>query len=73
MSPSPPSGNNDEDDNNCKEFSDESADETISSLFVQEYWLDNHEDSDYDTQRTRHMEELLSHGYLPYQVTIKSP
>jgi hypothetical protein len=46
MSPSPPSGNNDEDDNNCEKFSDESVDKTISSLFVQESWLDNHEDSD---------------------------
>jgi hypothetical protein len=29
-----PSGNNDEDYNNCEEFNDESIDETTSSLFV---------------------------------------
>jgi hypothetical protein len=35
----PLSGNNDEDDNNYKEFSDESTNETTSSLFVYESWL----------------------------------
>jgi hypothetical protein len=49
MSPSPPNGSNDEDDNNCEKSSDESINETTSSLFVQEYWLKNHANFNYDT------------------------
>ncbi len=73
MSPSPPNGSKNEDHNNCEKSSDESTNETTSSLFVQEYWLNNHEDFDYDTQKTRHMGDLLSHGDLPFQVIIRSP
>lgn len=42
MNPFRPSGNNDEDYNNYEEFNDESTDETTSSLFVQEAWLNDH-------------------------------
>jgi hypothetical protein len=38
----PLSGNNDEDDNNCEKFNDESIDETTSSLFIHESWLKYH-------------------------------
>jgi hypothetical protein len=38
--------------NNGQENNKKNHDETITSLFVQETWLKNHEYSDHDVQRT---------------------